>query len=233
MLRFHKIRVARGLLLSLFSKSGRSTLRIVRRLAEEFGHTRSVRLGRPVDAAGNAWPWYTYPAIEYLEQLDLGDRRVFEYGCGHSTIYWAQRAKLVRSVEHNREWYERIALQVPANCRIVHAPVEADYVGAIDREDEPWDFIVVDGLWRPQCAARAASRLARGGVVVVDNSDWYPKTAALLRARGLLQVDFSGFGPVNNYAWTTSVFFDRAFDVGPRGNRQPKVCRGGLDQLAE
>lgn len=201
-------------------------------MSEKYGHSQSVRVGRPVDAGGDPWPWYTYPAIEYLEQLALGDLRVFEFGCGNSTLYWGRRARLVHSVEDDRGWYEEMAARVPHNCRLVHALTKDDYVGAIERAGGRWDCIVVDGKWRPQCAERAIAFLAEGGFVVLDNSDWYPGAAATLRAHGLIEVDFSGFGPVNGYAWTTSLFFHRSFRLGPREDRQPRPCIGGIDHLS-
>jgi hypothetical protein len=31
----------------------------------------------------------------------------------------------------------------------------------------------------------------------------------------MIQVDFFGFGPINDYTWTTSIFFSRDFDFKP------------------
>lgn len=70
-------------------------------------------------------------------------------------------------------------------------------------------------------APAAVAFLRPGGLMILDNSDWYPNTAAYLRERGLIQIDMHGFGPVNPYTWTTSLFLDRAFAMKPKGDRQP------------
>ena len=208
-------------------------MRAALRLADQYGHSRSARLGRPVDRNGMALPWLTYPAIEYLEQLDLSKRRVFEFGCGNSTFFWAQRVEAVHSVEHNREWYDLISADAPGNCQLTYAPTEKEYLEVLGKDGRRWDLIVIDGILRTKCAATVFLSLAPGGMIILDNSDWYADLAAYLRSTSLLQIDFSGFGPVNDYAWTTSIFFDRNFAIPPRTGRQPIVSRGGLDVSAE
>ena len=49
--------------------------------------------------------WYTYPLLEFLENLDFSQDSVFEYGSGSSSVYWANKAKYVQSVEHDYYFY--------------------------------------------------------------------------------------------------------------------------------
>ena len=67
-------------------------------LPDYFKHEETMRLGKPIWPDGRPVPWMTYPAICYLEQLDFSQKRVFEYGCGSSTAYWAKRALRTISV---------------------------------------------------------------------------------------------------------------------------------------
>jgi len=47
-------------------------------------------------------------------------------------------------------------------------------------------------------------------MVIFDNSDWYPKTIEFLRnTLDWIEVDFHGFGPINDYTWTTTIFINR------------------------
>ena len=71
------------------------------------GWDRSFHEG-PVDAEGNPIPWVTYPAQSILAQLVRPDSRVFEYGSGHSSLWWAAHAKEVVSVDHDGNWVNRI-----------------------------------------------------------------------------------------------------------------------------
>ncbi len=59
---------------------------------EPNGWFTSVKLGRSVDLDGNPLPWITYPAIEMLRRIDILNGRVFEYGAGNSSLWWATRA---------------------------------------------------------------------------------------------------------------------------------------------
>jgi hypothetical protein len=87
----------------------RQVLRSVQLLMFDLGHLRSIRTGVPADRHGRPIPWFTYPAIAYLEQLDLSDADVFEYGSGNSTRFWQERARTVTSVEDDPSWHARIA----------------------------------------------------------------------------------------------------------------------------
>jgi hypothetical protein len=191
----------------------------------DYGFLRSVATEKPLAGDGEPYPWYTYPALEYLKQLDFSDKTVFEYGCGHSTLFWAARAARVVSVEHNPDWYSLVRAKLPGNCTLVHEPQSDDYAAAIARFDQQFDVIVVDGLvtgrTRLKCARAALPWLRDGGMIILDNSDWLPESARVLRAAGLIEVDMTGFAPINDYTCTTSFFLHRDFAFAPRQERQP------------
>ena len=54
-------------------------------------------------------PWITFSSIEFLEKILTKDMIVYEYGTGGSTLFFAKRAKKVYSVEHDKEWFERVS----------------------------------------------------------------------------------------------------------------------------
>jgi Methyltransferase domain len=64
-------------------------------------------------------PWITYPAFRQLQRMVKPEARVFEYGCGGSSLWWASRVAEVISVEHNADWAARVAQTAPANLTIV------------------------------------------------------------------------------------------------------------------
>jgi len=53
-------------------------------------------------------PWLTYRAAKWLDSYLKPGMRVFEYGSGGSTVFFAQRVKRVVSVEHSPEWYKMV-----------------------------------------------------------------------------------------------------------------------------
>jgi hypothetical protein len=198
-------------------------------LNRSYGFWRSVRRGQCVDREGKPVPWLTYPAIDYLRQLDFRDRTVFEFGAGHSTLFWAERAARVVSVESQLDWFDKLDRQVPANVELHFAEEPDDYVGCLARQRGGFDVIVVDGDERRRCCRAALDKLSPGGFVILDNADWYPEEAALLREGDLIEVDFTGFSPQSGYVSTTSLFLHRAFDLAPAGRIQPRPGPGSFE----
>lgn len=170
------------------------------------GATRSFVERRPLTSDGEPLPWMTYPAIEYLSQLDLRDAFVFEYGSGNGSLFWASRARKVVSIEDNSEWIEELRPRCRANQTIRFAPERSQYVCVIKELDETPDIVVIDGKYRRECAGFAAHAVSLSGMIILDNSDWHPKTCEFLTGQGFTQLDFIGHGPINAYTWATSVF---------------------------
>jgi hypothetical protein len=197
------------------------SLRAYRILSFKYGHLRSAATMRSVDAAGAPVPWITYPAIEFLKQLDLSDKMVFEYGCGGSTLFWSRVAAHVDSVEHEEEFYRELARDVPGNCTLSLEMYPDAYIHAVARRGEPYDVIVIDGHSRVRCSSVVAAYLKPGGFVILDNSDWFPEASANLRDADLIEVDMAGIAPINDFVSTTSFYFHREFRGRPRADRQP------------
>lgn len=188
-----------------------------------------------VDKNGRPIPWYTYPAIEYLSQFDYTAKKVFEYGCGSSSLFWAARAASVTSVEDNPQWHEKWLRELQApNLTILHRAEDSTYENAIFEQDDLYDVIVVDGKRREKCCAAAVQKLASGGIIILDDSDRintsqeYVRAGAELKKANLLQIDFYGFCPMNNYTKTTSLFLRRDFDFKTLRGVQPANGIGNL-----
>ncbi len=208
----------------------------------EQGYLRSLVENQCVDANGSPVPWYTYPAIEQLSKWDFSNARVLEYGCGNSTLWWMRRAAHVTSIESSKEWYQRVKDRLRGNCEIHLSEVDESgesvdvgqidsYVNLIDDLDR-FDVIIVDGVnqagVRYRCAEKALDHLNENGLLIVDNTDWLPRTCAMLREKGLLEVDYSGLGPLNIYAETTSFFMPKGFKPNPVHPDHPGFSIGGL-----
>lgn len=96
--------------------------------------------------------------------------RVLEYGCGTSTMAIAPLVKEVVSIEHNKDWYRRMADQVPDNIKIYFMPCDMeptqDYTDGtyedfksyielpiiLNEKKEKFDVIFIDGRARVGCA---------------------------------------------------------------------------------
>lgn len=140
-------------------------------------------------------PWWTYGAIDEVESFLLAREhpRVFEFGSGASTVWLAQRAAHVTSVEHDSAWCAVLRTRLTGYDNVVVRLVPPDpepdptgafvsdkpgyrgrtfraYVECIRDSDDVFDLIVIDGRARPACLREATSRLAAGGMIVFDNA---------------------------------------------------------------
>ena len=161
---------------------------------KDFAIERTIDEKICVDRDGKPLPWYTYPAIEYLSQFDYTQKKVFEFGCGNSSLFWAERAASVTSIEDNPKWFEKWQQEFHHPRLDVRWRDEGEiYEKAIFEDGLKYDVIVVDGKRRAECAAAATKALAAGGVIILDDSDRintsqeYVKAAGCLQEAGLIQ----------------------------------------------
>lgn len=202
---------------------------------KDFAIEKSIDEKVCADKDGNPIPWYTYPAIEYLSQFDYSELKIFEFGCGYSSAFWAERAKKVVSIEDKTDWFEKWNKEFEyQNLDIRWRDEGEGYEAAIFEDGEKYDVIVIDGKRRTECAKVAVEALADGGMIILDDSDRintseeYVKAVKILREKGLLQVDFYGFCPMNCYAKATSVFFSRDWNFASKNKVQPVNGWGNL-----
>jgi hypothetical protein len=180
------------------------------------GWHRSLNAGTPMNALGEPQPWLTYPVVRWLETVLTPATRVFEYGAGSSTAWFARpgRIKEIISVEHDAGWFA--ALPQPPNGRILHIPFrgtwwdageDSPYVRAI-ADGAPWDVVVVDGMARTACARLADTYLSAAGLVILDDTDKPESVPAqeALTSRGLGRLDFWGLKPGLGTQRCTTVF---------------------------
>lgn len=204
-------------------------------LQKDFALERSIDEKICADRDGRPIPWYTFPAIEYLSQFDYRNMKIFEYGCGSSSHFWAARAEKVISIEDNPKWFEKWQAEMTESNLEVRWRDEGEiYENAIFEQEDLFDVIVVDGKRRAECCAAAVQKLAKGGMIILDDSDRvntsqeYRKAIAVLQKAGLIQVDFYGFCPMNCYTKTTSLFLSRDFDFESKYEVQPINGLGNL-----
>jgi len=119
-------------------------------------------------------------SVALLDALIRPEDRAFEWGSGRSTAWLAARTARLTSVEHDPDWHARVSAALAAEARVECRLQPADpngaadpaYCGAIDdAPDGALDLVLIDGLYRDECARRALPKLAPGGLLVLDNSN--------------------------------------------------------------
>ncbi|HTW74622.1 MAG TPA: hypothetical protein VMD56_06835 [Steroidobacteraceae bacterium] len=176
---------------------------------ETTGWLRSRREKAAVDPSGRPVPWWTYPSAQFIAPRIHRAMRVFEYGSGASTLWWAARVSAVVACEYDATWYRRMSGIVPANVTLVHVPDSANFPRQILSCDEPFDVVTIDAEERVECARACVRAMRPDGVIVWDNSDRakYQEGFDFLRDLKFRRLDFFGLGPIDVTGWSTSVFY--------------------------
>jgi hypothetical protein len=161
-----------------------------------YKHWRSsLEEGR--DSFGDELPWMAYEAIDWLRSFLESDMRVFEWGAGGSTLFFAKRVHSVVAVEHDPKWFSVVSQHLVHHCinNVSLVFCQPERAGAFDeaysssderyRElsfqryaetidaypDHAFDLVVVDGRARPGCMKHARTKVRPGGYLLLDNSD--------------------------------------------------------------
>jgi SAM-dependent methyltransferase len=177
-------------------------------------------------------PWLTEQASRFLDDWLRPDDEGLEWGSGRSTAWLGARVKKLVSIEHDRAWYDKVAetLRQQGLRNVEYHLVPTDqhgsdphaYVGICATiPAASLDFVLVDGVLRDLCAEAALDLLKVGGLLVLDNSNWYLPHAT----RSPSSVGRHGTSPTEIWlrvakrleayrlVWTSSGVTDTAFFV--------------------
>ena len=188
---------------------------LIYKLRNDFGFLESSRNNIPVNGNGEIIPLYTYPCYEYLNSIDWTDDKIFEFGCGWSTFWWKSLGADVYGVDNDQTWIDKINSH--SNLNIKMETDEKKYSKSIYEHDMKFDVIVLDSIVRYNCACSAMDKLKSGGMIILDNSDWYTNTKELLDENSdLIPIHFHGFKVQHVESETTSCYIHRDFDKKAR-----------------
>ena len=173
------------------------------------GVVASWRTGRPCRADGSPAPWICTAMTGLLDGRLRRDLRVFEYGCGGSTAYFAARCAMVHSVEHDSAWAAAVTATLPGNATVLLRKDPATYAAAIDEDGGVWDLILVDGRHRLACCRAALPRLAPAGVLLLDDTDrdCYGEADTLFAGAGFRRLALKGLKPLHDAASQTTLYY--------------------------
>lgn len=192
------------------------------------GHFRSAMGSRAVDQKGQPLPWYTYPAIYYLSQLDFSSADVLEFGGGQSTLWWDQRARSVTTLESSPTFLAQLEPKVSPRVALHRVGSPADSARSI--EGRMFDILIVDdgsGIGPSGRSTNALTAFAHAkpdGLIIVDNADAPPSApiATEAAARGWHRIDFIGFAPASFRQYATSIYFKDPTRLKPQA--PPRVA---------
>jgi len=171
-----------------------------------------------VDKYDNPIPWLTYPIISFLEKRVTENMKVFEYGSGNSTLWWASKVNKVVSCEHDENWYQIMKNKLPHTVEYIFNEniYTGNYCEEILKSNNKFDIILIDGRDRVKCAINSISQLSDKGVIIWD--DMYRESYHIGRNEilnsGFKVLDFDGLVPIEFNLSTTSIFYKEGNCLG-------------------
>ena len=181
-------------------------------------------------------PWLTYQANDflasYLRPTDAG----LEFGSGRSTLWFAERVASLTSVENNSQWYQRVKEQLEekgaSHVTYLYRPEDggeedpekSEYVRVIDGfSEDSLDFVLVDGIFRSDCAQKVIECIRPGGILMLDNSECHvpsdsPAPSARSYTQGPASAKWAEFlQSVENWRiiWTSNGVWDTTIWIRP------------------
>ncbi len=176
------------------AKSKKEPLRPLIRKFPDYIRENRIRLSRLDDGI----PWLSKSAVSFLNTNINSINRVFEYGSGASTIYFANKGVKLVSIEHNREWFEIVKKRIEGFSKNIELKLyepkislnnssitsykDTDYKGydyteysqaILQYPDNYFDLILIDGRVRLECLKNSMNKLKKFGILIFDNSDRY------------------------------------------------------------
>ncbi len=120
-------------------------------------------------------PWISYDAQAEIAAFLDKSKRVLEFGSGMSTVWYAEHAGEVVSIEDYRPWFEQvesIILGRRAN-NVRYRFATADNYAALGESERGngFDLVMIDGSARDRCVHTALEVIRPGGMIYLDNSD--------------------------------------------------------------
>lgn len=181
------------------------------------GWFTTLNRGAPVDCVGAELPWFTYPAIYWLEGTLRGREHAFAYGAGHSTLWFSRHVAQITSVESDERWVRSLRHRLPANASVLHRMCSGDklwaasgdpYVEALKGAVGGYDLIVIGGLARNSCITAATKSIRPSGLIILGNADHpaYRSACDMLRSREYQRLDLVGPAPGAVNFSCTSIF---------------------------
>src|SRR5574343_116787 len=124
-------------------------------------------------------PWLNDKTIEFLKSFLTKEMKVFEFGAGRSTIFFANLAGQIISVESRAQWVDYVKSFNLSNSIVIVE--QKQFASAINQfHDNIFDLILIDSNDRVNCLKNSFNKITKNGVILVDNCESEKLCAAVL-----------------------------------------------------
>ena len=121
--------------------------------------------------------------VDFLLNTLKPTQTVLEWGSGGSTLEIAKRVKNLYSIEHNKEWFDKVNAELSSNAFLFHIPRNQeeksgddgtledyfDYVNYPKTFGKKFDIIFIDGRARVECAKVSLDLLKKTGSIFIHD----------------------------------------------------------------
>lgn len=126
-------------------------------------------------------PWMHNKEIKMIESYLHMTDTMLEWGSGGSTLHFPKFVKKYFSIEHNKEWYDKIKNEIPDNVAYTYVKQNLprtrptkfrefkDYIEKAGSFNKKFDKVLVDGRARPECAIWVLPYLNQNAVVFIHD----------------------------------------------------------------
>ena len=158
-------------------------------------------------------PWWTYGSIQFIDQIVTTKSRILEIGGGNSSLYWMERGNHLVTLETDSKWINMLTHDERFDVekhKIIHIPKEDLKLIVNELENEFFDVVINDGSGdRASIGEYLATKVQEDGIIIWDNSERETDKKAIehLKLNGWKALEFYGLGPINAYAWQTSILY--------------------------
>lgn len=165
-------------------------------------------------------PWLPPRAVAYCAGVLTKTMRALEFGSGRSTAWFARRVGHLTSVEHSAAWFDLVRADLDqhgignVDYRLVpldHPESEPErehyerwprYVDVLETiPNDSLDLVVVDGQYRTTCIRACSPKLRPGGLLLVDDINWWGGADHVPVPTGWPRVHLSGNGLKATGVW--------------------------------
>jgi len=192
------------------------------------GWIKTCFIKKSVDKEGKPSPWLTYPVLRFLDKRLNKTMSVYEFGSGNSTMWFSERVKFIRSIEHDQNWISELKPKLSKNVELVYRSIgemaklkygdltycKADfsipYISDIIETDRKFDIIIIDGIFRNSCIATSLKSLALNGILIIDNLNYQKEMSEsldFLEKQGFKLIEFWGMSPIIPINSCTGIFY--------------------------
>jgi len=167
-------------------------------------------------------PWITPGSFRYLLDVIEPDWKVFEWGSGGSTVFWANNCAEVVSIEHNKDWITRVTGMLKGAKNVDLRYVRGKPKGVKDRfrhyadvineyPDEYFDLVFNDGeaSSRGWALNNSMPKIKIGGYLLLDNSSWLKRDISKEGFEFIgewVERNLHWIGQRNPFNWETAIY---------------------------